>query len=788
MAMTDDQLTEAVELAIELEQKGQYKDAYFAFTAASQQAIAALNDVKFVRASIVSSPKHYHQLIASTKTCLSHIESIIEHHSPSAIQHTDAKIPRPPLPPKPSRMQKPLIPPKPSVHANSRPSSPTPTKDIELQDNSPDNITRPRVPGNNHRPVSLPPLQHPATTPQNRPYTEFHHEDTSTIRIVAEGEIDPNYLVPAQTNAGDSLAPSYSSSMNTDHVPLIPAPPLLTTHRNLQAKVNDLEEKIRHYRMRKQAMLNGQPLPNETMTEDDIDQTIAQYLRVLAELKVTLNGVRTIYMSAATIPSILQFGAHVIAYQITLIESAIFNAIPPLALLEHSSKRPHPRIVASTDFFNYITRCIEHAILLPQEASSRAQLIHYWIKVATRCFEINNYQTLKAIISALNTPPVQRLKRTWAYIPKKSSVKLETLNELMSEANNYGQYREHMGMVSTAVVNGKSVQQIRDEHFARPTVPFLGTFIHDITYLLAAFKSNQHEQHMKAEDEPRIHEVLHTMHLFQTGPRYTPQLPNSFLKASQKHHFRPAISNALHRGASRIQRFSGSTLFGFDSSSSNTSNNSNVNLGSSNSSSNLSLLNTDSLEDDDGNNLEEQQKMATQYILMRSWVNQNTVDELSHLREPSPAKTNNLYGARSTSSNATSMHRTSSVFSNNSRFSTGSISFGNASGGEGNSRPTSMDEEEEEKRKNGFFSSFKGRPVTIHEGLERLSAMSDSSKEEIDLSIEHKQPNRDSGPPTSGQAPVVPPRPAPRPPVMSSQQDELKAALAQRLAQVSDRR
>ncbi|KAI8367268.1 ras guanine nucleotide exchange factor domain-containing protein [Blakeslea trispora] len=764
--MTDDQVTEAVELAIELEEKGQYKEAYFAFTAASQKAIAALNDVKFVHASIVSSPKHYHQLITSTKTCLSHIESIIEHHSPSTIQHTDAKIPRPPLPPKPSRMQKPLVPPKPSVHANSRSSSPTFTKEDELQDNSPDNIIRPRVPGNNHRPVSLPPFQHPATMTQNRPYTEFAHEDTSAIRIVAEGEIDPNYLVPAQTNAGDSLAPSYSSSMNTDHVPLIPAPPLLTTHRNLQAKVNDLEEKIRHYRMRKQAMLNGQPLPNETMTEDDIDQTIAQYLRVMAELKVTLNGVRTIYMSAATIPSILQFGAHVIAYQITLIESAIFNAIPPLALLEHSSKHPHPRIVASTDFFNYITRCIEHAILLPQEASSRAQLIHYWIKVASRCFEINNYQTLKAIISALSTPPVQRLKRTWAYIPKKSSVKLDTLNELMSEANNYGQYREHMGMVSTTVVNGKSVQQIRDEHFARPTVPFLGTFIHDITYLLAAFKSNQHEQHMKAEDEPRIREVLHTMYLFQTGPRYTPQLPNSFLKSSQKHHFRPAISNALHRGASRIQRFSGTTLFGFDSSS-----------------------NTSVMDDDDNNNLEEQQKMATQYILMRSWVNQNTVDELSHLREPSPNKTNNLYGARSTSSNATSMHRTSSVFSNNSRFSTGSISFGNASGGENNSRPTSMDEEDEEKRKNGFFSSFKGRPITIHEGLERLSAMSDSSKEEIDISLaEHQQTARESRSFTAAQPPVVPPRPAPRPPVVSSQNDELKAALAQRLAQVSDKR
>ncbi|KAG1062896.1 hypothetical protein G6F42_027315 [Rhizopus arrhizus] len=130
-----------------------------------------------------------------------------------------------------------------------------------------------------------------------RPVTEYSPENTkhlANVRIVAEGEVDPDYLVPAQTNAGDSLAPS-SSTMNTDHVPLIPAPPLLTTHRVLQQKVDELEEKIRSCRARKQAIAQGQAL--DAMTEDNLDQMIAQYLRVLAELKVTLNGVRTIYMN-----------------------------------------------------------------------------------------------------------------------------------------------------------------------------------------------------------------------------------------------------------------------------------------------------------------------------------------------------------------------------------------------------------------------------------------------------------------------------------------------------------
>lgn len=661
--------------------------------------------------------------------------------------------------------------------------------------------------------MSLPPIQQTSTIPIEksnhfiapRPYTEYPTEDVSTsVRIVAEGEIDPDYLVPAQTNAGDSLAPS-SSFMNTDHIPLIPAPPLLTTHRILQSKLDDLDDKIRSCRAKKQLVIEGK---DSSTTVEAIDQMIVQYQSLISNIKLDLNSVRTIYMSAATIPTVLQFQAHVIAYQITLIESAIFNAIPPLALLEHSSKHPHPRIVASTDFFNYITRCIEHAILLPQEASSRAQLVHYWIKVASRCFDVNNYQTLKAIISALNTPPVQRLKRTWAYIPKKSTTKLDTLNELMSEANNYGQYREHMGMVSTMVVNGKSVQMIRDEHYSRPTVPFLGTFILDITYLLAAFKSSSNATKMDPQDEPRIHEVLTTMKRFQTGPRYTPSLPTNFLKSSQKHHFRPALSNALHRGASRIQRISG---FGFDSSS-NLSTNGNASTNSIN----------ERLDDDEDGNLEEQQKMATQYILMRSWVSQNTVDELSHLREPPQLKSNSMYGSRSNSTGptATSMNRTSSVFSNSSsnlRFSTGSVSMNTLStagysGGE--SRPTSMDEYIHDEDKKGFFSSFRRsdsgipptRPITIHEGLERTSTNSSGlSREEQDdfHVIENKRttwnghPMAVPPPVPSAKAPVVPPRPVPKPPSSipspapstsnTNQNNELQAALRQRLAKVSER-
>jgi hypothetical protein len=491
---------------------------------------------------------------------------------------------------------------------------------------------------------------------------------------VADGEIDPTQLVPAQTNTSDSLTPNTPSAISTNHVPYIPIPPLLTTHRVLQAKLDELESSLKDYRVQKQQLISGE---QSHMTENELNEAIHKYTPYVAEAKHTLNKVRTLYMSAATIPTILHFQPGLVAYQITRIESAIFLAIPSHALLTHSAKNPHPRIVASTDFFNYVTRLIEHSILLPQEASTRAQHINHWIKVASKCQELNNYQSLKAIISALGTPPVQRIRRTWAYIPKKSMARLDTLSELMSEANNYGKYREHMGMVSTSVLNGRSVNLIQAEHFKKPTVPFLGTFIHDMTYLLAAVQQSQpaappgvpvrtssraNMQPPDPKQDPRISSILELVQTFQSCPKYD-RKPNSLnAKTVQKTNGqnRPTLSQAIHRSKSSFGRLGGAIGFG---------------NGDGNES------NGGEKERADDFDAEEQQSLVTQYILMRPWVSQNTVDELSILREPvRPVKPNM---GRSSSVGS---HYASSLMSNSSimRISSGASTF--------DGRPESLDE------------------------------------------------------------------------------------------------
>lgn len=367
------------------------------------------------------------------------------------------------------------------------------------------------------------------------------------VFLLANGIIDPNVLVTVQTsNNNDSL----STHTTQGYLPMIPQAPLVTVYQSLKKQHQDaLEQK---------------------------KKTPTQYATTILDIQSALNRVRSIHMSATTVPTILQFQPVLIAYQLTLIDATIFRNIPMEAILSHAPKTPHPAIVASTDFFNYLTRLIEHAILLQQEASRRAQHINHWIKVAGKCHELKNYQTLKAVISALGTPPIKRLKRSWACIPKKSINLLEELAELMSEASNYGKYRERLGLACNHQEDFKlkntTATLPHKNSFNEPTVPFLGIFIHDMTYLVAALskkkdQKNQQQQQQQLhnndwllmkktatvdetmEQDPRVSELLKLFKTLQESPPYSRTLSPACIKDLNKNRKRK-LSHALTRPSS----------------------------------------------------------------------------------------------------------------------------------------------------------------------------------------------------------------------------------------------
>ncbi|KAI9485820.1 MAG: ras guanine nucleotide exchange factor domain-containing protein [Benjaminiella poitrasii] len=616
--------------ATQLLQQGRAKDAYSTFLSVVELSTQQLHGVKFVHQTLVSKPLQYDDSIALLRSCLDHLEKIAiqnnNNHLPGATT-TTIKLksppppPPPPLPPKPIASnylsQKPTIPPKPKqIITSPHQQSPSLSPKKSNVSSTTTTTTQRRTRGNSVSFAedsklsqttiikSVKELIREDNLKKEEKPTDIIHEETDDeeeeevfefkdtfnkksnempvqhklrarsksctvesdiclkddlMNVLAETVVDPRRLAPAQTNTSDSLTIPTASQHN-QYVPNIPMPPLLATHRRLQNQLSECEKRT-----------------------DDNNENISCVRQMLEK-------VRTLYMSAMTIPSILQFSPSLVAYQLTLIESSIFRGIPPDALLSHSARTPHKKIVASTDFFNFMTRAIEHSILLPQEHVQRADLIQRWIKIANKLLTLHNYQTLKAVVSALGTPPVKRLRRTWECVPKKRTVRLEFLNGLMSESDNYRPYRDHIGLD-------------RKRLWSQPVIPFLGVFIHDMTYLLAATTKTS------PQEDGRIRDLLETLQLFQRAPTY-PHRPSASYTThtaptatTKRHLFRRPMSDALH--------FVGSTK-------------------------RSSSLMTSLLGDDlQGQEIEIEQQLIVQYLLMRPWVSEKTMDALSMLREPS---------------------------------------------------------------------------------------------------------------------------------------------------------
>ncbi|KAI8082811.1 ras guanine nucleotide exchange factor domain-containing protein [Halteromyces radiatus] len=714
--------------AAQLLDEGRVKDAYLSFLSVVELSTKQLHGVKFVHHTVVSTPDLYEVSISMIRSSLSHLDDIVVKRSLPSSQHYDCPPPIPktsiapsplnqdqlfhskvlPCPPNDTshnNKQKPAIPPKPrtlpplapSISSSTKIDSPiemTSTTQLStksLWNSSSTNVRKNRGRGNSvsfaedletfittpmRRNQSHPDILRPHTLADSRPFFHLKKEDTqrksldishhhssdfelTPMDVLADSLVDASILVPAQTNSGDNiLTPCPSSSPTSDYIPLIPMPPLLSTHRLLQHQLTDLEASLQECKAKKRAMVlltetrnnNLSMTRSNTQLEKEMDEKILQRNTSVAETRATLTKVRTLYMKAATVPNVMQFPPYLTAYQLTLIESAIFRNIPKDAFLTHSPRTPHARIVASTDFFNYTTRSIEHSILLPQEASRRAEMINRWIKIATKCLLLNNYQTLKAIVSALGTPPVQRLRRTWDCIPKKRMNRLELLNTLMSESDNYGRYREHMGLLesssssSTLLSKKQPCQRHYHHQWDKPIVPFLGVFIHDMTYLFAATKPGN-----QPENDVRVQDIMNSFTGFQQAPVYPSIPPNSYIKACQpkKHSFRPSaslITNALQRTSATVRQRSThmALLFG------------------------ASTSLTDDYDDDPRRELEVEQQLITQYLLMRPWVNEKIVDELSILREPPKQRSGSSPGSRAHSGSGTSgvSSYSSSIFSN----------------------------------------------------------------------------------------------------------------------------
>lgn len=115
----------------------------------------------------------------------------------------------------------------------------------------------------------------------------------------------------------------------------------------------------------------------------------------------------------------------------------------------------------STDLANLVADTILHL----EDAKKRAVIIKQWVKVAAKCLELNNYDSLMAIICSLNSSMVMRLKRTWELVSTKTKTRLDELKAITDVGRNYAVLRQRL-----------------HNHVA-PCIPFVGIYLTDLTFI-----------------------------------------------------------------------------------------------------------------------------------------------------------------------------------------------------------------------------------------------------------------------------------------------------------------
>ncbi|NXA89850.1 RGL1 protein, partial [Melanocharis versteri] len=234
------------------------------------------------------------------------------------------------------------------------------------------------------------------------------------------------------------------------------------------------------------------------------------------------------------------FQDHVVAEQLTYMDVMLFRRVVPYHCLgsiwsqrdKKENKNLAPTVRATITQFNAVTKCVISTILGTRELKiqQRAKIIEKWIHIAHECRILKNFSSLRAIISALQSNSIYRLKTTWMCVSKDILVMYEELSEIFSDHDNYLTSRELLMKEATSKFanldssekenqkkSQKRLQLQKNRGVMQGTVPYLGTFLTDLIMLDTALQDYVEGGLINFEKRRREFEVIAQIKLLQSS-------------------------------------------------------------------------------------------------------------------------------------------------------------------------------------------------------------------------------------------------------------------------------
>lgn len=209
---------------------------------------------------------------------------------------------------------------------------------------------------------------------------------------------------------------------------------------------------------------SGKTVKSETRTENGNDDA-----NKIVSSKTSVSS----YFKAKKL-KLLDIDPYIYATQLTILEHELYLRISIFECLDRAWGKKYCDMGGSENISKFImnantlTNFVSYNIVKQTDIKKRAQYIEFFITVAQHCKELNNFSSMTAIVSALYSSPIYRLKKTWNIIPEEIKQILNDLNDLMDSKRNFIKYR---GLL-------RSVKDVA-------CVPFFGVYLSDLTFTSA---------------------------------------------------------------------------------------------------------------------------------------------------------------------------------------------------------------------------------------------------------------------------------------------------------------
>ncbi|XP_024935560.1 ral guanine nucleotide dissociation stimulator isoform X2 [Cephus cinctus] len=224
------------------------------------------------------------------------------------------------------------------------------------------------------------------------------------------------------------------------------------------------------------------------------------------------------------------------AEQLTRMDAEVFRKLVAHQCLgavwsrrDRSRSHDAATVLATVNQFNAVSLRVISTVLMetnlkPQE---RARILETWIDIAQELRILKNFSSLKAIVSGLQSNPVYRLEKCWQCMPREKHELFRELERIFSEENNAWTQRELLikeGTAKFADTAGRSdrhlqkifqKQNTHSGNISYGTIPYLGTFLTDLTMIDTAIPDTIAEGLINFDKRRKEFEVLARIRLLQ---------------------------------------------------------------------------------------------------------------------------------------------------------------------------------------------------------------------------------------------------------------------------------